>query len=215
MTLEVIYEDNHLLAVHKPAGLLTQPTETEQDSLELLVKTWLKTTYQKPGQVFAESVHRLDKPVSGIVLFAKTSKALSRLNAAIRSKEMQKTYLALLEKTPPLSEGVLEHFLIHGEHQAFVRPEGKLARLNYRTLLKAEQGVLVEIMLETGRYHQIRAQFAAVGCPILGDTKYGGRGLYLPNAIALHHFKLQLIHPVQHTELVFISAPPACFSYKD
>lgn len=203
--MELIYEDNHLLAVNKPAGLLTQPSGTSQASLEGLCKDWIKEKYQKPGNVFLEAAHRLDKPVSGLVLFAKTSKALARLHAILRDRKATKIYLALVEKAPEPSEGTLEHFLVHDSHRAtVVQAGGQLAQLRYKVLGKQPLGVLLEIELETGRYHQIRAQLAAIGLPIIGDTKYGSR---IPaDTIALHHLRLTLEHPVTHVPLT-LEAP--------
>lgn len=210
---EVLYEDNHLLVVTKPAGVLTQATEQESHSLENQAKAWLKEKYQKPFNVFLGVVHRLDRPASGIVLFAKTSKALSRLNDMIRSKDAIKVYCALVEGHPPEESGMLEHFLRHDEHRAYVSnssdPQAKFARLYYDDLKSNEKMTLLQIILETGRYHQIRAQCAAIGCPIVGDVKYGSR-YPLPNgAIALHHHRLQFIHPVTKLPLVFESPLPA------
>lgn len=214
-SLEPLYEDNHLLILNKPAGLLTQPSGTDQDSLEQQAKAWIKTIYHKPGNVFLEAVHRLDRPVSGIVVFCKTSKALSRLNAAMRSKQTHKIYWAWVEGSPPKAEGELEHYLLHDDFHARVvaegYPEGKIARLRYRVLERKEQRTLVEIELETGRYHQIRLQMSAIGCPICGDQKYGSRFEYQPGAIALHHRSLTIPHPVTHACLRIEAPLPARF----
>lgn len=205
--IEIIYEDNHLLVLNKPAGMLTQPSGTEQMSLEEMAKQWIKQRDQKPGNVFLHAVHRLDKPVSGLVLFAKTSKALSRLQAEMRHKNTKKVYIALVEGVPPSSSGVLEHYLSHDDHRATVRttpsPDAKLARLSYRIIKTKDQLSLIEIILETGRYHQIRAQFAAIGCPIVGDHKYGSHATYQPDAIALHHARLEIAHPITKELQVF------------
>lgn len=215
-TIDVLYEDNHIIAVNKPAGLLSQPTDIENDSLEVRVKAWIKEKYQKPGNVFVGVVHRLDKPTSGILIFAKTSKALSRLNDAMRSREMHKTYCTLVEGKLRKKEGTLEHFLVHGEHSSIVadrsNKEAKLARLHYKTLKETANSALLEITLETGRYHQIRCQFAAMGHPVVGDLRYGARKdqKFLPdlppNSVALHHSKLTLTHPVTKVALC-IEAP--------
>lgn len=199
--IEVLYEDNHLIAVNKPAGMLTQPTDDVSESLENEVKSWIKEKYQKPGNVFLGVVHRLDRPVSGIVIFAKTSKALSRVNATIRAREMHKTYCAVVHGHPNPEAATLTHYLLHGEHRAHVcregAPGGKLARLHYKTLKTGNKQALIEINLETGRYHQIRAQFAAIGHPILGDMKYGSSALpFNGEGIALHHSCLILEHPI-------------------
>lgn len=205
-----IYEDNHLLVLNKPAGLLTQPSGTDQPSLEQAAKKWLKDKYHKPGNVFLEAVHRLDKPVSGIIVFGKTSKALSRLNASIRSKQTRKYYYAWVEGIPPFDEGVLEDYLVHDDYIAQVvpshHPQAKLARLSYRVMEKRSQDALLEIELETGRYHQIRVQLAAMGCPIWGDRKYGSHRSFQEGSIALHHGRLLLPHPISG-EVLSLEAP--------
>lgn len=210
-----LFEDNHLLVLNKPSGLLTQPSGTEQDSLEQQAKIWLKKTYHKLGNVFLEAVHRLDKPVSGVVIFGKTSKALTRLNASIRAKQTRKIYWAWVEGELSSESGILEHFLIHDDFQAKIveahHPQGKKARLAYRILQRKKGRTLVEIELETGRYHQIRLQLSAIGHPIWGDRKYGGQAFYEAEAIALHHYSLQLPHPISQETLIFEAAPPKPF----
>lgn len=198
--LEIVYEDNHFLAVNKPAGLLTQPTDNETLSLEILAKEWIKDKYGKPGNVFLGVIHRLDRSVSGIVLFAKTSKALSRMNDAMRSKEIIKVYHARVEGSPPHSNGILEHYLRHDDWHAEVcessTPGAKLARLVYTVIERLETTSVLEIKLETGRYHQIRAQCAAIGCPIVGDKKYGSKMPMPQGTIALKHVHMQFKHPI-------------------
>jgi len=212
MTPEVLYEDNHLLVVNKPAGLLTQPSGTDQDSLESLCKAYLKAKYQKPGQVFLHAIHRLDKPVSGIVVFARTSKALSRLQESMKGKHFKKVYEALVENIPKPLEGSLEHYLIHDEHRAIVaeasNSEAKHARLHYRVKEKRGSQALVEVELETGRYHQIRVQLAAIGCPVVGDTKYGSKHSLPDKTIALHHSLMEIPHPTTGETLVIKSFNP-------
>lgn len=215
-SIDVLYEDNHIIAINKPAGLLSQPTALENDSLETRIKVWIKEKYKKQGNVFVGVVHRLDRPVSGIVIFAKTSKSLSRLNEMIRSKGMQKLYCALVERSPKKKHDTLDHFLRHDDHYSAVSnqndKEAKLARLHYKTIKEFDKTTLLEIILETGRYHQIRCQFAAIGHPIVGDFRYGAEkeSRFLPNlplgAIALHHMKLTLLHPVTKA-LLCIEAP--------
>lgn len=211
-----IFEDNHLLVLNKPAGLLTQPSGTDQDSLELQAKLWIKSVYQKPGNVFLEAVHRLDKPVSGVVLFAKTSKALSRLNISMREKQTKKIYWAWVEGVLESEQGTLEHFLFHDDFHAKVvessHPQGKIARLKYTVLEKNGKGSLVEIALETGRYHQIRLQFSAIGHPIFGDQKYGAKEAYEKGAIALHHRRLEIPHPITQTSMIFEADLPSSFN---
>ena len=202
--MNVVYEDNHLIVLNKPAGLLTQPSGTAQDSLESLLKAWLKKKYDKPGNVFAEAIHRLDKDASGLVLFAKTSKALKRLNAMMRQKEYKKIYTLSVEGSLENKEGTLEHFLLHASHRSRVakahEKEAKLARLHYRVI----NGSTLEVELETGRYHQIRCQMAAIGHPILGDTKYGAKA-WNKVGIALHHASLSFPHPISKELLTLTS----------
>lgn len=228
MNLDVLYHDNQILAVNKPAGLLTQPSGTDKDNLEDRSKVWIKEAKNKPGNVFLHAVHRLDQVVSGIVLFACTDKALSRLNADMRAHRFTKIYHAVVSGTPPQSEGSLRHFLTHNDYRAAVAsegdPEARECLLDYRvvapgevtrpTINSAPVGrvpspggfTLLEIQLHTGRYHQIRAQLAAIGCPILGDEKYGSKIKLPDGAIALHHARLTVIHPVSKVEIV-IEAP--------
>lgn len=196
--LQVVFEDNHLIVVVKPAGVLTQPSPVESNSLEKDVKAWIKAKYDKPGEVFLHAVHRLDKPVEGLILFAKTSKALTRLNETMRNKECEKIYHASYEGKLPAKEGTLENRLTHGEHEAVEDPAGKLSRLHYKVIGPN----LAEINLETGRYHQIRAQFALAGCPLVGDYKYGAKTNY-SSGIALKHVRLTITHPISKERLTF------------
>ncbi len=210
MSPQILYEDNHLLVVNKPAGILTQPSGTQQENLEDICKQWIKEHYHKPGQVFLEAVHRLDKPVSGIVIFARTSKALSRLNASMRAQKLHKVYLALIEGVPDQLDGTLEHYLLHDDYQSQVvsqdTPNAKFCRLHYRVIQQHKKYALLEVVLETGRYHQIRAQLAASGFPVVGDMKYHSHEAYVPNTIALHHSALQFPHPTQE-KIIDIQAP--------
>ncbi len=205
--MKIIYCDNHLLIASKPAGISTQPHQEGETNLLDQCKAWLKKEFQKPGKVFLEPIHRLDKPVSGLVLFARTSKALSRLQESMREQKIEKTYFAWLEGNLPQAEETLEHYLFHDEHKARVvnpsHPEAKLARLHYMQIDQINGRTLVEIRLETGRYHQIRAQFAAIGCPILDDAKYGSSSK--KEQIALHHGKLRFQHPVTKEWVCFES----------
>lgn len=205
--MEVAFCDNHLLVLIKPSGLSTQPHQGELDNLIDRGKMWLKRTFSKNGNVFLEPIHRLDKPVKGFVLCARTSKALSRLQEQMRQREIWKTYYAWVEGVLPEGSAVLEHYLTHGNHRAHSvckgHPEGKLARLSYTTLEKAEGKTFVEIALETGRYHQIRAQFSAIGAPIIGDKKYGSCLSWKGEGIALCHGKLAFKHPVTKEPLEF------------
>lgn len=199
--IEILYVDNHLLAVNKPAGLLTQPNGSGHPDLETRAQAWVKKTYGKPGNVFLHPIHRLDKPVSGIVLFARTSKALSRLNEQMRSRTLIKIYHAEVERRPIPAEGELRTPLTHGNHCALVQegPNSKEAHLSYRTLETKPATTLLEVTLHTGRYHQIRAQLAHIGHPICGDTKYGAQPTSKP--LALTHTTLKLLHPTKNIPL--------------
>ncbi len=205
--MEVIYCDNHILVVVKPAGCASQPHLGSDENLTDQAKDWIKKKFNKPGAVFLEAIHRLDKPVSGLVLFARTSKALSRLQESMRERTIIRIYYALVEGVPDLLQGTLEHHLVHDEHIARVvssiHKEGKLARLAYRVIKEN----MLEITLETGRYHQIRVQLAAEGFPVLGDEKYGSKKSWRKNGIALHHGKMSFIHPVTKEALSFTSIP--------
>lgn len=214
MTL-VLYEDNHLLAAYKRPGLLTQPDGLAKTSLEEETKAWVKEKYEKPGNVFLHAIHRLDKPASGVVVFAKTSKALSRLNESIRNQETKKIYLALVEGAPKEKEGTLECWMIHDDYHArLCRKEergAKLALLSYRVLEQKEGTTLLQIDLKTGRYHQIRLQLSALlGLPILGDFKYGAKKPFVDEGIALLHKEFTIPHPITKEPLV-ITAPTLLF----
>jgi 23S rRNA pseudouridine1911/1915/1917 synthase len=212
MTLHPLYHDNHLLALNKPAGLLTQPSGTARDNLEDQAKEYIKQIKNKPGNVYLHAVHRIDRVVSGIVLFACTDKALSRLNADLRARRFKKTYLALVHGVPPQDKGTLSHFLTHGDFRADVvsadAPGARECRLDYKTLNRSESLSMLEIELHTGRYHQIRAQLAAVGCPIYGDGKYGAPSRLPGGTIALHHTLLGITHPTQKTGITLQAPPP-------
>ncbi|KAF3361967.1 Pseudouridine synthase [Chlamydiales bacterium STE3] len=203
--MEILFEDNHLFVVNKPAGIPTQDVPGMANSLEAQAKNWIKERYQKPGAVYLHAIHRLDKPVSGVVVFARTSKALSRLNEEIRAKKTKKNYLAIVEGAVTPSQGRLEHYLFHGEHKAVLSnaKHGQEARLTYLVLQKASQKSHVYIALDTGRYHQIRAQFSFSGHPIYGDQKYGSSSRFKENAIALHHYRFIIAHPTTKEEMVF------------
>jgi 23S rRNA pseudouridine1911/1915/1917 synthase len=207
---EVLFCDNHLLIANKPAGLLTQPDDTGADSLERRMKAWVKENFKKPGNVFLHAIHRLDRPVSGLVLFARTSKALSRLNELLRNQEIQRVYTAEVEGVFPTREGRLDHYLVHGNHKAIVmspsNPEAKHARLEFQVIEFLQRSTLVSVQLETGRYHQIRAQFGAAGHPIVGDRKYGAKTE--SEAICLHCSKIAFQHPVTKEMIEVQSTAP-------
>jgi len=209
--VEVLYEDNHILALNKPAGLATQPSEHNTENLEDQAKAYIKKAHNKPGAVFLHPIHRLDKPTSGVVLFAKTSKALSRLQEMMREHKLKKTYLALVEGRVEPEKGTLKHNLSHDEFKAQVAKEGKPAILHYKVMRYENKQTLVEIELETGRYHQIRAQFQAVGHPVVGDKKYFAKTAFFQDHIALHHKTLSFIHPVTKAPLEISAAPVKSF----
>ncbi len=189
--MKVLFEDNHLLAVVKPAHLVTQASPHSKDSLEEQVKEKLRKNNKSVS--FVHPIHRLDKEVSGIVLFARTSKALSRLQKEQRERNIEKRYLAWVEGAFPNKEGELKHFLVKKEFKAFIDKTGKESLLHYTLLKKTRDASLLEIELKTGRYHQIRAQLSHIGHPILGDHKYGGK--QEAPQILLHHYKISFCHP--------------------
>ncbi|GAB4226865.1 MAG: pseudouridine synthase [Chlamydiales bacterium] len=211
-SINILYEDNHLLVIDKPAGLLTQPTENETESAETWGKEWIRQHKHKTGNVFLHPIHRIDKPVSGIVVFAKTSKALSRLQKSMREARYRKMYRALVSPSPKLEESTLQHCIVHGSYKAFIddhHPDAKEALLNYRVIEKFPDGSsLLEIELITGRYHQIRVQMQAIGSPIVGDIKYGSEVPYKDKAIALHHYQMEILHPITQQKINLISTCP-------
>ncbi len=211
----ILFADNHLLAVNKPAGLLSQDSGTGLRNLEDWAREWVRVDKNKSGAVFLNAAHRIDKVVSGVVLFARTSKALSRLNEDIRKRACRKIYHALVEGAPKKPAAELVHWLSHENHRAELSREGaagaQRAALSYVTLKRVGALTLLEIDLETGRYHQIRAQLAAMGTPIAGDVKYGAAARSKDGAIALHHRRLEVTHPTLKKPVV-IEAPYAADS---
>ena len=209
----ILYADNHLLAVNKPAGWLTQDSGTGLQNLEDWAREWVRIDKSKTGNVFLNAVHRIDKAVSGIVLFARTSKALSRLNEDVRRRRCRKVYHALVEGIPEKQEAELIHWLSHAHHKAEVcshnDKDAQRAVLTYHTFKRVGTFSLLEICLETGRYHQIRAQLAVIGCPVAGDVKYGARQISKAMDIALHHVQLEIAHPVTRESVVIRAPYPA------
>lgn len=207
MDLEVLFCDNHMLVVNKPAGIPTQPDGNCVISLEEICKEWVRTKFQKPGNVFLHALHRIDKPVCGIVVFARTSKALSRLNEAMRCKTTKKIYFAYIDTVLEKKEAILEHYLIHGDFKALVsskdNPNAKFSRLSYQTIQQYKNGSLLKVELDTGRYHQIRIQLASIGAPIAGDKKYGSCSKRLFGAIALQHCCFEIPHPISKETMIF------------
>lgn len=211
--MEIIYEDNHIIVVNKAVSEIVQGDKTGDTPLVETVRQYLKDKYNKPGNVFCGLTHRLDRPVSGLVIFAKTSKALTRLNKMFQEHAIQKTYWAIVKNVPQPLEGHLEHYLVRNEKQnksyASLTPKGaksKLASLNYKVIAKSDRYTLVEVDLETGRHHQIRCQLAAIDCPIKGDLKYGFDRSNKDGGISLHARKVTFIHPVSKEEIC-IEAP--------
>jgi 23S rRNA pseudouridine1911/1915/1917 synthase len=211
--MEVLYEDNHIIAVNKTCNEIVQGDKTGDTPLSEIVKAYIKDKYNKPGEVFLGVTHRLDRPTSGVVLFARTSKALTRLNEMFKSHEqIQKTYWAIVQGCPKVPEARLENWLIRNEAQNksyITKPHAnnaKQAVLRYRTLVRGENYTLLEVDLETGRHHQIRCQLAAIGCPVKGDLKYGAKRSNPDGGICLHARKIEFIHPVSK-ENICITAP--------
>lgn len=210
----MLYEDNHLIVINKRPGDIVQGDKTGDEPLSEIVKEYLKTKYDKPGNVYLGVVHRLDRPTSGIVLFAKTSKALPRLNKLFSEGKTHKTYWAVVSKAPPKTEDRLVHWLVRNPKQnksyAHTKevPNSKKAVLDYRLLKKLDNYYLLEIDLKTGRHHQIRAQLSAIGCTIKGDLKYGADRSNKNGSIHLHARKLTLEHPVKKEPISFVAHPP-------
>ena len=208
----VFYADNHLLALYKPAGLLAQGDDSGDVCLLDLARRWVKQRYQKPGNVFLGLVHRLDRPVAGVMIFARTSKAAARLSAALRSRETRKCYWAVLEGRPPSAAGVLaDQIERDGRASRIVSGRSatsREARLSYRLLEAGAGRSLVAVELETGRRHQIRLQFARRGSPILGDVRYGASAPMPLRQIALFAKELSVVHPTRKETLTFVSPLP-------
>ena len=217
--MRVVYEDNHIIIVYKESGEIVQGDKTGDTPLSETVKEYIKEKYQKPGAVFLGVVHRLDRPVSGLVVFARTSKALARLNNMFRDGEVHKTYWAIVDsgKCKVKSEefATVEHWLVRNEKQnksyAYDHevPRSKMAVLRYRMIGHSDRYSLVEVQLLTGRHHQIRCQLAAIGCPIKGDLKYGARRSNPDGSISLLSHRVEFVHPVSKETIVVESPLPA------
>jgi len=211
----ILFEDNHLLVVNKRVSDIVQGDQTGDPSLDKLLKEFLKVRESKPGEVFLGIPHRLDRPVSGVVVFAKTSKALSRMAQLFKDQQVEKIYHAIVEKCPAPESGVLEHFLTRNTKQnksyAHDRevPNSKWARLQYQKLASSDHYHLLEVLLETGRHHQIRVQLAAAGSVIKGDRKYGARRSNKNGGISLHARKIAFIHPVKKIPLEIVAPYPS------
>ena len=214
MELDVLFVDNHVLAVAKPAGLGVVPDDSGDASLLDLAKTWIAAKFDKPGDVFLGVVHRLDRPVSGVVLFARTSKAASRLSLQFRTRAAHKLYFGVSRDVPRDEAGALEHWLLKDVEHNRVRvvdgqtPGAHLARTSWRVVARERDGVQLDLIAHTGRTHQLRVAMQSLGCPLLGDLKYGAERPLHDKSIALHAGELEIEHPTLRTPLVVRCAPP-------
>lgn len=212
--MTILYEDNHIIAVNKTSSEIVQGDKTGDTPISEELKRYIKEKYHKPGEVFLGVAHRLDRPVSGVVLFARTSKALTRLNEMFRNQEIEKTYWAIVQNRPKEPEGRLIHYLVRNEKQnksyAYdtEKPNAQKAVLTYKLLADSERYHLLEVHLETGRHHQIRCQLAAIGCPIKGDLKYGAPRSNPGGGISLHARQIKFIHPVTKQPVEIIAPVP-------
>ncbi len=212
--LQILHEDNHLIVVNKRVGDIAQGDTSGDKPLPDIVKEYLKEKYNKPGEVFLGVVHRLDRPTTGIVVFAKTSKALTRMNELFSSRETQKTYWAVVKNKPPKEEDTLVHFIKRNQQKNTSKahlkevPECKKASLSYKIIAELDHYFVLEIELHTGRHHQIRAQLQTIGCPIKGDLKYGFDRSNPDGGIHLHARKLCFIHPVSKEKIELIAPTP-------
>lgn len=212
--MTVVYEDNHLIIVNKRPSEIVQGDKTGDEPLSDTLKRYLKEKYAKPGNVFLGVTHRLDRPVSGLVVFAKTSKALSRLNEMFRAGEVKKTYWAIVKNCPPQEEGELVHYLVRNERQnksyAYDKEVkgAKKAVLHYRLIGRSDNYYLLEVDLKTGRHHQIRCQLAKMGCPIKGDLKYGFPRSNPDGSICLHARCVRFVHPVSKEQVEVVAPVP-------
>lgn len=213
-TLRVLYEDNHVIAVSKRSSDIVQGDKTGDTPLREVVMEWIRHKYDKPGNVFVGVVHRLDRPVSGVVLFAKTGKALSRLNRMFQDKEVSKTYVAAVVNAPERTAGTLKHALLRDRDKnksKVVSPGHKTAKraeLRYETLGTSDKYWFLSVHPATGRHHQIRVQLSAMGCPIKGDVKYGAPRTNPDGSIHLHAYKLEFVHPVSKAQITITDDPP-------
>lgn len=211
-TIDVLYEDNHLLIVNKPAGVLVQPDKKGDRALEEILKDYIKQKYNKPGEVFLGVCHRIDRPVSGVVVFARTSKALIRMNELFKGRDVHKTYWAVVENQPKETEGTLINWMKKDEQKNLSRaydkevPGSSRCELHYRLLGASDKYFLLEVNPVTGRHHQIRVQLSKIGCSIKGDIKYGAKRTNKDGSIHLHARKIEFVHPVKNEPLT-ITAP--------
>jgi len=212
--MQVLYEDNHIIIVNKAPSEIVQGDKTGDKPLLDIVKDYLKVKYNKPGNVFCGVTHRLDRPTSGVVVFAKTSKALSRLNEMFKNNEIDKTYWAIVKKLPAKAEATLTHYLIKNERTNkstaydVEKPNTKKAVLHYKVIAQSQNYHLLEVDLETGRHHQIRCQLSKIGSPIKGDLKYGAERSNLDGSISLHARKISFVHPVSKEKIEVVAPTP-------
>lgn len=211
--IKVLFEDNHFLILNKPNCILVQPDNSGNESMEELAKQWIKQKYNKPGNVFIGVPHRLDKPVSGVLVFCKTSKALSRFNEMLRNREVQKTYWAVVESKPEVTEGILVHWLRKSPTGNFSKAfptevkQSYRCELHYKYLCSSQYYHLIEVYPKTGRHHQIRVQLAAMNCVIKGDNKYGAKRENFDKSIHLHARKIEFTHPITKEKVEVLADP--------
>ena len=212
--MDILFEDNHIIAINKTNSDLVQGDKTGDETLADKVKIYIKDKYSKPGDVYLGVTHRLDRPVSGVVLFARTSKALTRLNNMFKEKEVKKTYWAIVKEKPPKAEDTINHYLVRNpkKNKSFAydkeMKESKLASLSYKIIASSDKYQLLEIDLHTGRHHQIRSQLAKIGCPIKGDLKYGFSRSNPDGGISLHAREITFVHPVKKESVTIKANPP-------
>ena len=212
--MDIVYEDNHLIIVNKSAGELSQSDYTRDLSLVDKVKNYIKTKYKKPGNVYLGLVNRLDRPTSGLIIFSKTSKSLARMNKLLKERKIKKIYHAVTEKSPNPKKGTLINFLKKNQikNKSFIvnenEPKSKKAILHYTLIKKLKKFFLIEIILETGRHHQIRSQLANIGCVIKGDVKYGAKRANKDKSICLHAKNIEFIHPITKAKISLDANPP-------
>jgi len=212
--MQILYEDNHLIALNKKTSEIVQGDKTGDIPLSEHLKEYLKKKYEKPGEVYLGVIHRLDRPVSGVVIFARTSKALARMNDLFRKNQVSKIYWAIVQKRPPIDEGILEHYMKKDEkknksfaYMTEVR-DSRLARMKFRLAASSDNYHLLEVELYTGRHHQIRCQLAKIGSPVKGDLKYGFSRSNPDGSISLHARSIRFIHPVKKEQVTITAMPP-------
>ena len=215
MDLDILCEDNHIIIINKESSELVQGDHTGDESLDIRIKRYLKKKYNKPGNVFLGVVHRIDRPVSGIVVFARTSKALSRLNKKFKERELKKVYWAIVQELPQEEEATLNHYILRNQKQNksysydHERPGTKKASLTYKLAGRSKKYFFLQIELHTGRHHQIRSQLSKIGCPIKGDLKYGAKRSNPDGSICLHARELVFDHPVSKNEIQIVADTPS------